>query len=152
MRYNHCQQEETTSRNSPQGPLRVHCYVHVPIKMQKWFIEPSLPEQAKNMTDVGEQHQRGHCIDKRKSSSVARNLMTSVAARPIFFSPFSLFAGHCGVEQVERSKYHDREEVQLEDLRTLANPSATQPKHTQAHILRESLILPSRPPLEQTHS
>lgn len=53
--------------------------------MQKWFIEPALPEQAKNMTDVGEQHQQGHCIDKRKSLCVARNLMTSVAARPIVF-------------------------------------------------------------------
>lgn len=98
------------------------------------------------MTDVGEQHRRGHCIDKRKSSCVARNLMTSVTSRPSF-SPFSLFAGHCGVEQVERREHHDREEVQLEDLWTLTNPHATQPKHmTQAHILRESLIIPPTPP------
>lgn len=63
------------------------------------------------------------------------------------FSLFFLFAGHCGVEQVERSEHHDWEKVQLEDLRTLANPHATHPRHmTQAHILRESLIMPSLPP------
>lgn len=60
------------------------------------------------------------------------------------FSPFCLFAGHCCVEQVKRHEHHDGEEVQLEDLRALVNPRATQPKHmTQAHILRESLIMPS---------